>query len=81
MVRFSRAPEGSAAALDLVAKVDQDGDGEIDAAEYARVSDGELAFAYVDANADGRLAPWEVDIVLRSVSPLRASMAWVPRAL
>jgi hypothetical protein len=81
VVRFSQDPEGSAAALDLVAKVDQDGDGQIDAAEYARVNDGELAFEYVDADADGRLAPWEVDVILRSVSPLRASMAWVPRAL
>ncbi len=76
-----RSPPGSAAAIDFLQRVDHDGNGVIDEAEYRRVGDGELAFVHVDADGNGVLEPWEVDVVLRSVSPLRASMAWVPRAL
>jgi hypothetical protein len=67
--------------MDLIRLVDQDGDAQISAAEYARVGDGELPMSYVDADGDGSLAPWEVDAIIRYISPLRASMSWVPRAL
>lgn len=81
VVILVRSPPGSAAANDFVQRVDQNGNGVIDEAEYRRVGDGELAFVHVDADGNGVLEPWEVDVLLRSVSPLRASMAWVLRAL
>ncbi len=79
--RLSRAPPPSREALDLLTLVDQDGDGVINAAEYARVGDGELPLPVVDANGSGVLEPWEVDLLIRHVSPLRPSMSWIPRAL
>jgi hypothetical protein len=78
---FLRDPPASQAAMDLITLVDQDGDQQISSAEYDRVSDGELPLSYVDADGDGSLAPWEVDAIIRYISPLRASMSWVPRAL
>ena len=78
---FLRDPPASLAAMDLIRLVDQNGDAQISAAEYERVGDGELPMSYVDADGDGSLAPWEVDAIIRYVSPLRASMSWVPRAL
>lgn len=79
--RFLAAPPGSVEAADLLVRIDQDGDGRIGAAEYDRVSDGELPFSVADADGSGQIEPWEVDILIRYVSPLRASMSWVPRAL
>ncbi len=79
--RFVREPPPSQGAADLLVRVDQDGNGRIDPAEYARVTDGELPFRVVDADASGALEGWEIDAWIRSISPLRASMSWVPRAL
>ncbi len=81
LVRFEADPPGSREALDLIHLVDRDGDGLISQAEYDKVSEGELPMSYVDADGDGVLAPWEVDVIIDHISPLRASMSWVPRAL
>jgi hypothetical protein len=81
LYRYLRQPPGSRAALDLIAAVDVDNDGRVSPSEYERVGDGDLAFAYVDADHDGELTPWEVDVIIRHISPLRASLSWVPRAL
>lgn len=79
--RYCREPHPTRQGLDLLRLVDQNGDGRVDEAEYARVTDGELPMSAVDADGSGQLEPWEVDILIRYVSPLRASMSWVPRAL
>lgn len=78
--RLVREPPASQEARDLVAFIDQDGDGRIGPDEYTRVTEGELPMRVVDADGSGWLEPWEVDAVITYVSPLRASMSWVPRA-
>jgi hypothetical protein len=80
IVRFGDAPPGSAQAMDLLARVDVDGDGRVGPDEYARAGDGELPMSVADADGSGFLEPWEIDALIRHVSPLRASMSWVPRA-
>ncbi|MBM4393594.1 MAG: hypothetical protein FJ090_20915 [Deltaproteobacteria bacterium] len=79
--RLGRVPEGTQAARDLLRFVDPDADGEVSRAEFDRVSDGELPFAVADMDGSGKLEPWEIDVLITYVSPSRASMSWVPRAL
>ena len=79
--RCIEEPPASQEARDLITLLDSDGDGRVSVVEYDRVSDGELGMSYLDANASGWLEPWEVDTIIRYISPLRASMSWVPRAL
>lgn len=78
--RFVREPAPSRQALDLLALVDEDGDGRVSAAEYERVTDGELPLKVADADGSGWLEGWEVEAMLLHLSPLRPSMSRVPRA-
>ena len=72
-------PTASPQAHDLLLRVDGDGDGELSAAEYAQVSDGELPFALADLDQSGQIEVHEVDWLLQYTSPLRASLAPIPR--
>lgn len=65
----SPAPRAPQAAADLAAVLDRDGDG-VDAADYARVSDGVVPFTTVDLDGDGVLSPLELDRILATQSPL-----------
>jgi hypothetical protein len=63
----------------VLATFDRDGDGAVNGEEYARVSDGELPFEVLDADGDGRLAPWELEVILTSISPLKPQRNQLPR--
>jgi len=56
--------------LDLVHRLDVDGDGAISRGEYDRVSDGQLSFATVDLDGDGALQPRELEVLVTHISPL-----------
>jgi hypothetical protein len=79
--RFQRVPDASEQAYALLNFLDRDGDARVDEAEFDRASDRELPFALLDLDQSGALEPWELDAVIRHLSPLRASLSWVPRAL
>jgi Ca2+-binding EF-hand superfamily protein len=79
--RVLREPDGSQEAKDLIAILDRDGDGRIGPEEFARASTDVLPFQVMDMDASGSLDPWEVQAVIEYTSPLRASIAWNPRAL
>ena len=64
-------PEHPESAARFLAVLDDDGDGRVSVAEYARHSDGELGFEIVDADGSGALEAWELELVLTSVSPLQ----------
>lgn len=74
-------PGPSAPARDLIAHIDGDGDGVISPAEYQRVSDGDLPFSVLDLDESGAIEGAEVDFYLAHISPLRASLAPIPRVL
>ncbi|HJN74863.1 MAG TPA: hypothetical protein QGF58_13100 [Myxococcota bacterium] len=62
-------PRAPRAAADLAAVIDADRDG-VDAADYERVSDGIVPFELVDLDGSGELEAWELDVLLRTQSPL-----------
>lgn len=63
------APKAPQAAADLAAVLDADGDG-VDAGDYARVSDEVVPFELVDLDGSGQLEDWELDVLIRTQSPL-----------
>lgn len=73
------APATPGAAAAMLAAFDQDGDGAVGPSEYARVASGELSFEAVDADDDGRLAPWELEVILADISPLQPQRNRLPR--
>ena len=65
-----RRPAGDQPAADFIALIDRDGDDRVSAEEHARVTDGALAFAQLDLDGSGHLEAWEVERLLRYVTPL-----------
>ncbi|MFH1468673.1 MAG: hypothetical protein ABIO70_30060 [Pseudomonadota bacterium] len=73
------APETPRTAAAMLAAFDQDDDGAVGPEEYARVASGELSFEQLDADHDGRLAPWELEVILAGISPLQPQRNRLPR--
>jgi len=54
----------------LFDRLDPNGDGRIDAEEYARQSPPGSPLSAVDADGDGALSPWEVELLYLTVDPV-----------
>jgi hypothetical protein len=55
----------------VLARLDADRDGEVVAAEWARVDDAGLHFADADADGDGAVSAEEIEAIAREVDPIR----------
>ncbi|MCP4806121.1 MAG: hypothetical protein GY913_06835 [Proteobacteria bacterium] len=73
-------PTAPRAAADLAAVLDVSGDG-VDAADYARASDGVVPFETVDLDGDGLLSTYELDRILATQSPLVPQPNRLPQVL
>jgi hypothetical protein len=62
-----RYPEATAA---LFERLDPNNDGYIDGAEYRQLAHPAQPLSAFDADGDGALAPWEVELLYLSVDPV-----------
>lgn len=77
--RLLYRPAASEGAEDLLRLLDQDGDGGLSPAEYARVAGDELPFQILDLDRSGALEAQEIEAAVEWISPLRASLSFVAR--
>lgn len=82
-LHFFYRPPASPETRNLIGLLDKDGDSQINPTEYLRVagegSGDDLPFALLDLDGSGELEPGEVEVAIRYISPLRASLSFVPR--